>query len=105
MDLGRLRYFCNVARTGSIRGAAKRLKVSPSVLSRAVKLLEEDLGFPLLVEAGRGIALTDEGKLLVERSEAILRETDELRDVVRYQITAAKPLRIGTFEVFSGYFL
>src|SRR5881275_1525815 len=64
MDIDRLRYFCTVARVGSIRGAAKVLKISPAALSKAIKTLEEELGLALLVQSGRGIRVSDERALV-----------------------------------------
>ncbi len=48
MDTGRLRYFCAVARTGSLRRAAELVKVSPPALSKAIKLLESECGVRLI---------------------------------------------------------
>jgi DNA-binding transcriptional LysR family regulator len=105
MDFDRLRYFCSVARAGSVRGAARALKLSPTALSRAVKRLESELHMPLLVPRGRGITVSDEGKLLLQRSEEIIREVEELKDLLRLRVTESKPLKLGSFDVFGGDFL
>jgi DNA-binding transcriptional LysR family regulator len=105
MDLTRLQYFCVVAKTGSVRQAAKELKLSPSALSKAIRLLEEELKFPLVVQSGRGIRISDEGKIFAERSQSLLRDAQELREMVRVKVAEVKPVKLGSFETFSTYFL
>jgi DNA-binding transcriptional LysR family regulator len=105
MDTNRLRYFCVVTRTGSLRQAATLLRLSSPALSKAMRLLEEEIGFPLLVPVGRGIAVTDQGRKLAEAAEPLLRSLD---DLAAGRISAGKDterLRIGSFEVFTTYFL
>lgn len=70
---------------GSVAGAARRLRLSPSAMSRALTRLRETTGDPLLVRAGRGLvptpralALRDRVHLLVQDVEAVLRPTAEL---------------------------
>lgn len=65
---------------GSVVGAARRLRLSPSAMSRALTRVREEMGDPLLVRAGRGlvptpraIALREPVRQLVEDIEAILR--------------------------------
>ncbi|HYH20999.1 MAG TPA: LysR family transcriptional regulator [Azospirillum sp.] len=77
---------------GSVAGAARRLRLSPSAMSRALARLRETTGDPLLVRAGRGLvptprALELRGRIgqLVEDAEAVLRpaETLDLTRLVR----------------------
>jgi len=49
-----LRYFWYVAREGSVSGAARRLRLSPSTVSTQIKALEDHLGRRLLERRGRG---------------------------------------------------
>src|SRR6059058_864720 len=65
---------------GSVAGAARRLKLSPSAMSRALARLRAATGDPLLVRAGRGLvptpralALRDRVGPLVQDAEAALR--------------------------------
>lgn len=62
----RLRYFHEVYRQGSIRGAADRLGIEPSVISRQLQQLENDLGLTLFERRGRGIAPTDMAAVLAD---------------------------------------
>lgn len=77
---------------GSVARAAKRLRLSPSAMSRALARLRETTGDPLLVRAGRGLVATPRALELRERvsqlvqdAEAVLRpaQQPDLRQLVR----------------------
>src|SRR5882724_5004240 len=53
--------FLEVARCGSFRAAAQKLRQSVNALRRRVDAVEQDLGIPLLVRHVNGVRLTDEG--------------------------------------------
>lgn len=59
-------YFWRTASEGGIAKAARGLDVSPSTVSEQLRLLEGDLGVSLFVRVGRGIALTEPGKLVLQ---------------------------------------
>jgi DNA-binding transcriptional LysR family regulator len=70
---------------GSVARAAKRLRLSPSAMSRALARLRETTGDPLLVRAGRGLVPTRRALELRERvgqlvqdGQAVLRPVDTL---------------------------
>ena len=70
---------------GSVARAARRLRLSPSAMSRALARLRETTGDPLLVRAGRGlvptpraIELRERVGHLVQEAEAALRPVEEL---------------------------
>lgn len=70
---------------GSVVGAAKRLRLSPSAMSRALTRLRKTTGDPLLVRAGRGLAPTPRAQALrgrvhqlVEDAEVVLRPDETL---------------------------
>jgi DNA-binding transcriptional LysR family regulator len=70
---------------GSVVGAAKRLQLSPSAMSRALTRLRDVTGDQLLVRAGRGlvptpraIELKDKVREVVEEATALLRPTEQL---------------------------
>lgn len=73
-----LRYFWMVAREGSLRRAAERLHVSQPTISAQVKALEDQLGEKLTRRAGRGLALTDAGRRVLEVAEEIFALGDDL---------------------------
>jgi DNA-binding transcriptional LysR family regulator len=83
MDLRTLRYLLVVADEGSISAAALRLHMSQPPLSTRLQTLERELGVTLLNRHGRGVELTDAGRLLVERTRRLLVDVDGTADAVR----------------------
>ncbi len=73
MDWDDLRIFLSVARSESLSGAARRLKIDPATVGRRIARLEDGIGARLFVKSPQGYALTEEGARLVphaERAEA-----------------------------------
>ena len=73
-----LRVFFTAAAAANFREAAVRLSVSPQVVTRAVRELEEELGEPLFHRSTRGVQLTDFGRQLAERARIAVGGVDEL---------------------------
>jgi DNA-binding transcriptional LysR family regulator len=73
-----LRVFCTAAGAANFRDAAIRLSVSPQVVTRAVRELEEELGEPLFHRSTRGVQLTDFGRQLAERARVAVGGVDQL---------------------------
>ena len=71
-DVGRAQALHAVAAHGTVTAAAAALHVTTSALSQQLAKLEREIGQPLLVHRGRGVALTDAGALLAGHTEAIL---------------------------------
>ena len=88
-----------------MREAAKLLHISHSGLSKSIKTLECDLDSQLLVPDGRGIAITDKGREVYQRAVTLLAEEESFLEAIKGDDTQRKEIRIGTFEVFSTYFL
>ena len=104
MDITRLNYFLTLAHTQSLREAADILSVTAPALSKAMKVLEDEMGVELWMRDGRRSVLTDEGKILLREAPKII---DGLRDIKMQLLNHKKilrPIKIGTFEVFSTYF-
>ncbi|MBK7625434.1 MAG: LysR family transcriptional regulator [Kineosporiaceae bacterium] len=99
MDLVALRSLVAVARDGSVVSAAAGLGYTPSAISQQIKKLESHAGVALLERVGRGVVLTEPGRLLVERAEAILAQLEELTASV--QAGQGRPtgrLRVAAFS-------
>ncbi|MFS2102135.1 LysR family transcriptional regulator [Variovorax sp. Varisp85] len=73
-----LRVFCTAADAANFRDAAVRLSVSPQVVTRAVRELEDELGEPLFHRSTRGVQLTDFGRQLAERARVAVGGVDDL---------------------------
>lgn len=78
VDVRRLKVLCEVARQGSFSAAAAVLGYTQPAISRQVALLEAELGTILVRRLPQGVALTDAGRVLVARGEAILGQLDDL---------------------------
>jgi DNA-binding transcriptional LysR family regulator len=76
LDLARLRVLDAVARTGSVTAAARTLDYSQPSVSHHLARLEAETGAQLLQRAGRGIRLTQAGRLLADRAAEILGRID-----------------------------
>jgi LysR family nitrogen assimilation transcriptional regulator len=80
MDLKQLSYFVRVAEMGSFTRASIVLDIAQPALSRQVRLLEVELRQNLLIRNGRGITLTEAGKVLLEHSRGVLHQMERLRE-------------------------
>jgi DNA-binding transcriptional LysR family regulator len=78
LDLSRLRVLVAVAREGSVTAAAEALHYAQPSVSHQLAKLEAEVGVPLLQRMGRGIRLTDAGRLLVDRAESILAQVESV---------------------------
>ena len=70
--LAELEIFAHIVTSGSMSGAARELNISPPVVSKRIRSLEERLGTRLLQRTTRQVALTEAGKGFYERVVAIL---------------------------------
>ena len=92
---------------GSVAGAARRLRLSPSAMSRALARLRKTTGDPLLVRAGRGLVPTPRALELRERvsqlvwdAEAVLRPAEKL-ELAQLQRTFTIRSSEGFAETFG----
>src|ERR671911_1716775 len=76
LDVNRLRVIDAVARRGSVTAAAKELNYSQPSVSHHLSRLEAETGAQLLQRAGRGIRLTQAGRLLADRAAEIIGRLD-----------------------------
>lgn len=76
LDATRLRVLVAIARHGSVTAAAQALNYAQPSISHHMARLESETGAKLMERSGRGIRLTDAGRLLAERAEEILGRLD-----------------------------
>ncbi|MFC7878939.1 LysR family transcriptional regulator [Isoptericola sp. NPDC057391] len=91
LDLTRLRVLAAVARTGSVTAAARELHYAQPSVSHHLARLEAEAGIALLQRAGRGVRLTEAGRLLAARAEEILGRVEG----ARRELDALVGLRAG----------
>lgn len=98
-DLNLLLTLEALLEEGSVAGAARRLSLSPSAMSRALARLRETTGDPLLVRAGRGLVPTPRARELGER---VGRLVQEARSVLRPQQAVDPASLVRTFRLRSS---
>lgn len=98
MDIQQMRYFLDVAETEHMTRSAERLHIAQPALSRSISRLEEEIGAKLFVREGRGIRLTDEGRLLQRRLSNALSEIDRAKE----EIAEVGRVRWQTVRVHIG---
>lgn len=96
MDLKQLEYFVRVAELGSFTRASGVLGIAQPALSRQVRQLEVELRQNLLLRNGRGVTLTEAGKLLLDHGRGILHQVERAReDLGRVQGALAGRVALG----------
>lgn len=74
----RLQYVVSTARFGSFTAAAERVGVTQSAITKSVADLERQIGYSIFNRTARGVLLTEEGRIFVERAARLLDEAHEL---------------------------
>lgn len=98
LNLERLRTLDALARHGSVSGAAAGLHVTTSAVSQQMAKLEREVGQQLLAKNGRGVRLTDAGRLLAEHAGRILSQAELAQsDLEAHRGQVVGELRIAAF--------
>ena len=101
MTLQALTYFVALVEEMNFTRAAQKCFVTQPALSRAVSDLEKELGRPLLLRGGRGLELTQAGRLCYDGARRILRQCDTLVERVRSDSDATEGY-INLGYLFNG---
>ena len=89
VELTTLRYFRAIAKAGHMTRAAHTLGVTQPALSAVVKKLEAEVGTPLLHRTGKGVQLTEAGRLFLSHAEESLRRAETAVTAVVYRGVAS----------------
>ncbi|MER2096645.1 MAG: LysR substrate-binding domain-containing protein [Pseudomonas qingdaonensis] len=109
-----LRYFVEIAESGSFSAAAERLFVAQSALSRQIKELESQLATPLFERTARQPRLTAAGLAFLPRARNLLGELEKacrlateigqgLRGSLRLSHSSTVPLTGALLDRLTGY--
>lgn len=83
MNVRQLRYIIAVAEELSFTRAAARLNIAQPPLTRQIKNIELELGYPLFRRTKRSVAITEGCEVILEKGRRLLRELDELTEAGR----------------------
>jgi DNA-binding transcriptional LysR family regulator len=83
MEILQLRYFLELANRQHVSKTAEYLHISQPSLSSTIKKMEDELGVPLFIRNGRGIVLSDYGKVYRDYAEDALLALDNGRSVLK----------------------
>ncbi|QKW05375.1 LysR family transcriptional regulator [Streptomyces sp. NA04227] len=98
LNLERLRTLDALARHGSVSGAAAGLHVTTSAVSQQMAKLEREVGQQLLAKNGRGVRLTDAGRLLADHARQIISQVQLAQsDLEAQRGRAVGELRMAAF--------
>ncbi|MFE9577823.1 LysR family transcriptional regulator [Nocardia sp. NPDC006044] len=103
VSAARMETFLVVARLGSIRRAATQLHITEAAVSAAVAHIEKQLGAKLIAKSGRGIAVTEAGRVYAEYCRSILGLMNEAHAAVQQAETGR--LRIGVVATAGEFVL
>lgn len=99
-----LRYFRAVAHEGNLTRAARQLNVSQSSLSIQIRKLEDRLGHELFERRGRGLRLSEAGRIALDHADRIFAAGDELLATLRQEGRSRDILRVGAMATLSRNF-
>ena len=105
MTLNQLRYFRILAKTEHYSRAADALSIAQPTLSRAIALLEEELGVLLFTRRGRNVVLTDAGRTLLRYVEAGLDTLDAGAAAMRDYRDGAERVTLGSITPVVNTYL
>ncbi len=104
MEMHQLRYFAKVADLGNVTRAAEACHVSQPSLSQQIGKLERELGQPLFERLGRGVRLTEAGKLFKRYSDQILSLTEDARTRVSDEPDSGR-ITLAAIPTVAPYYL
>jgi DNA-binding transcriptional LysR family regulator len=104
LTLHQLKIFSSIAKFLNVTKASVELHISQPSVSQQVKLLQEEYGERLYTKNGRGIKLTEEGRLFLKEIDPILRQVDHLKNKFGIQLKQGS-LTIGGSHSPSASFL
>jgi DNA-binding transcriptional LysR family regulator len=106
VDLRRLRYFLAVCDHGGFSRAAVAIGVAQPALTRQIKLLEKEIGLPLIERTRRGAQPSEQGQFLIARARQHLESVDGvIRDLRQAFTTTSGRVTLGICPTIAPFFL
>lgn len=99
MELEWLKEFEVLAKTGKYSSAAAMLNLSASALTRHMQNLERELGCRLFERTTRSVALTEQGRIVLEHASIMNEQADEMkRKLKRTELSSQNQVHIGVIQ-------
>ncbi len=106
MTLDQLRVFVEVAERGHVTRAAEALHISQSAASAAIAALEEHYQIKLFDRVGRGIQLSEAGRIFVREARAVLERASMAQSVLQDLAgSPAGPIALAASQTIATYWL
>jgi DNA-binding transcriptional LysR family regulator len=111
METGHLNTFLLVVDLGSMSEAARRLEVTPAAVAQQLRVLEREMGAPLLVRSGRTVVPSEAGHRMVHLARSLMRDFGNLKAAINEEFATGE-LRLGAIntalhslmpEVLAGF--
>ena len=101
-----MRTYLSVADTGSFVGAAKRLDMTPQLVSKYIRALEDELGSQLFHRSTRKVSMTDTGAAFYDRCARLIHDFEELKaDVQQNHRNPTGELKVTAPQCFGGKYI
>lgn len=101
-----VKIFLEVAKSETLNGAAKRLSVDSSTVSRRLHKLESVLGTQLFIRENHGHKLTEHGNQLLQTALEIEQKTQSAIELLQGKnLQQYGDIRVGTTDAFGNYFI
>ena len=95
MNIYQIRYFCEACRCQNITKAAENLHISQPAITNAIKDLEAEFGVQLFHRLAKGVILTEEGKVLYNKSNVLISYMENLIEVMGGLGHKRRRIRLG----------
>lgn len=96
MDLHQLECLVAIAKTGTVSQAAELLMISQPAVTRAIKSLETELGYPLFERQNNRLKLNSTGELAVEHAQKILTDKEKMLESLSSYQKSKQCISIGS---------
>lgn len=105
MRLAQLEYFKALCECGSFTKAAEQVHITQPSLTKAIKELEQEIGFSLLIRTPKGVMPTENGKVFLTHCQRIDMEMKSLQAFIDSVHVDVPVLRIGMPPIFGISFI
>lgn len=104
IELRQLEYFIQICKSGSFTKAKEELGVTQPTLSQQIRVLEDEYNIPLFDRVSRGVEVTEAGKILLNKGNAIMNLLEEARNEIYGRNNISREtISIGCCPAELGY--